>query len=101
MELRGTYGEELSLRRCSGVSIRVAYRKSNACERTSLTGGWKLLEQGPEVSLLLSVAQVECRLSSAPPISMQSLCVCLTGLPIRVKAHCHWMERARKSERRA
>ncbi len=88
MKLRGTCGDEISLRRCSGVSIRVAYRTSNACERTSLTGGWKLLEQGPEVRVLLGIAQVECRLSSAPPISMQSLCVGWTGLPIRVKAHC-------------
>ena len=70
-----------------GVSIRVAYR-SDAYERTSLTGGWKLLEQGPEVRVLLGSAQVECRLSSAPPISMQLLCAGRAGLPIRVKAHC-------------
>ena len=29
----------------------------------------RLLEQGPEVSLLLPSAQVECRLSSAPPVA--------------------------------
>ena len=89
-----------SVGRCSGVSIRVAHRIS-ACERTSSTDEWKLLEQGPEVSLLLWFAQVECRLSSAPPISMHLLCAGWAGLPIRVKAHCPCGPTHRKFERRA
>ena len=89
-----------SVGRCSGVSIRVAHRIS-ACERTSSTDEWKLLEQGPEVSLLLRFAQVECRLSSAPPISMHLLCAGWAGLPIRVKAHCLCGPTHRKFERRA
>ncbi|QNI76702.1 hypothetical protein SynSYN20_02022 [Synechococcus sp. SYN20] len=41
----------------------------------------RLLEQGPEVSLLLLITQVECRLSKAPPISMSIVCANSAPLP--------------------
>ena len=47
MQLRGTCGISLLPRRCIGVSIDLAHRMF-ACRRTSLTDGWKLLEQGPK-----------------------------------------------------
>ena len=48
--------------------------------------GW--LEQVPEVSLLLSWTQVECRPSWAPPISIHTLLSSAEPMAIGVKAHC-------------
>ena len=50
---------------------------------------WRLLEQGPVVSLLLGRAGVECRSSSMPPISVRALLVLLTVMAISIKAYCH------------
>ena len=47
-----------------------------------------LLEQVPEVSLLLLWTQVECLPSWAPPISIQILSSLARPVAIGVKAHC-------------
>ena len=48
----------------------------------------RLLEQGPEVSVLLRATQVECLPSWAPPISMLTLSSPRSWVAIGVKAHC-------------
>ena len=44
--------------------------------------------RGQKVSLLLELAQVECRLSSAPPVSMHVVLVSMATKAIGIKAHC-------------
>ena len=51
------------------VERRLAWRTIACPPKDQPRSLLRLLEQGPEVSLLLPSAQVECRLSSAPPIA--------------------------------
>ena len=54
------------------VERRLAWR-TIACHQRTNRSWLRLLEQGQKVSLLLRSVPVECRLSSAPPISMDLL----------------------------
>ena len=70
----------------SGASIGVADLCAPAKGPTLVC--LRLLEQGPEVSVLLRATQVECLPSWAPPISMLTLSSPRSWVAIGVKAHC-------------
>ena len=71
------------------VGCRLTWRTAQCLpkDRASRVGG-NCWSRGQKVSLLLSFAQVECRLSSAPPISMTTLSTQIAVLPTRCLAHC-------------
>ena len=71
------------------VGCRLTWRTAQCLpkDRASRLGG-NCWSRGQKVSLLLSFAQVECRLSSAPPISMTTLSTQIAVLPTRCLAHC-------------
>ena len=71
------------------VGCRLTWRTAQCLpkDRASRLGG-NCWSRGQKVSLLLSFAQVECRLSSAPPISMTTLSTQIAVLPTRCLANC-------------
>ena len=78
--LRGTY------ERCRGESTDQT--TINVVTDEVLTFGLKSWSRGQKVRLLLLFAQVECRPSWAPPISMDILSTRQRLMAIRVNAHC-------------
>ena len=78
--LRGTY------ERCRGEST--AQTTISVITDEVLTFGLESWSRGQKVRLLLLFAQVECRPSWAPPISMDILSTRQRLMAIRVNAHC-------------
>ena len=78
--LRGTY------ERCRGESTVLTYAVSSQTSSPRLGGNcWS---RDLKVRRLLRIAQVECRPSLAPPISLDSLSSAGTHKAISLNAHC-------------
>ena len=85
-------GAPLTVQRCLDDAMECRSTWRTGClpvEGPASRIGWKLLEQGAEtVRKLLRSDWVECRLSLAPPISMNPVLVSWPAKTMSMKAHC-------------
>ena len=72
----------------SAEENRLVWRTSLSRQTKRSRMGWKVGAGARKVRLLLWIAQVECRLSSAPPISINILWSADANKAISFDAHC-------------
>ena len=85
--------------RCK-LECRLAWRFARLVKRPASRMSGNCWSRGQKVSLLLLFAQVECRPSLAPPISMNTLSAAVEHQAISCPAHCLLSQSDRLWDRR-